>query len=119
MGSGSKKLLLQYITAILLIFLLTWHLVIRVPALRGVSTFAETLASEEIYHEITAYGALLLLFAYTVLLHAFNGLRNILLEWTDGKYNALITGTIIILFFVFAGLATYTVVGITPPPASG
>jgi succinate dehydrogenase / fumarate reductase membrane anchor subunit len=119
MAGASKKLLLQYITAILLIFLLTWHLVIRVPALRGVSTFAETLANERIYHEITAYGALLLLFAYTVLLHAFNGLRNILLEWSNGKYNAAITGTIVILFIVFAGLATYTVVGITPPPTGG
>jgi len=117
MAGASKKLLLQYITAILLIFLLTWHLVIRVPALRGVNNFAETLANEKIYHELTAYGALLLLFAYSALLHAFNGLRNILLEWTDGKYNVLITGVIIILFFVFAGLATYTVVGVSPPPS--
>ncbi len=113
---ASKKLLLQYITAILLIALLTWHLVIRVPALRGVSTFAQTLANEKIYSEVTTYGALVLLFGYVVLLHAFNGLRNMVLEWTGGKYNAIITIIIIILFIVFAGLATYTVVGITPPP---
>ncbi|MCE4600248.1 MAG: hypothetical protein F7C38_01600 [Desulfurococcales archaeon] len=116
MGSGSNKMLLQYITAILLIFLLTWHLVVRVPALRGVETFRETLGSKLIYHEITTYGVLLLIFAYAVLLHGFNGLRNVLLEWTDGKYEKLITAVIVILFIVFAGLATYTVVGISPPP---
>ena len=117
MAGASKKLFLQYITAILLIALLTWHLVIRVPAFRGVSSFAQTLANEKVYKEVTTYGVLVLLFGYTVLLHAFNGLRNMILEWTRGKYNAAITAIIIILFIIFAGLATYTVVGISPPPS--
>ncbi len=115
MGGASKKMLLQYLTAILLIFLLTWHLVIRVPWLRGVESFMETLAPDVIYHEISAYGVLLLIFAYATLLHGFNGLRNILLEWTNGKYAGLITVVIVVLLIVFAGLATYTVVGVEPP----
>ena len=105
----------QYVTAILLIFLLTWHLLVRVPWLRGVETFKDTLASERIYHEVSNYGILLLIFAYVALLHGFNGLRTILLEWTSGKYNGLITGIIVILFIIFGALATYTVIGITPP----
>ncbi|MCE4622953.1 MAG: hypothetical protein F7B19_06550 [Desulfurococcales archaeon] len=115
MVSASKRLLLQYVTAILLIFLLTWHLVIRVPALRGVDTFMETLSAKLVYGEISSYGVLLLIFAYVALLHGFNGLRNVLLEWTGGKYSKPITIIIVILFIVFASLATYTVVGITPP----
>jgi succinate dehydrogenase / fumarate reductase membrane anchor subunit len=107
----------QYITAILLIFLLTWHLVIRVPWLRGVGSFEETLKPQLYYHEVTAYGVLLVIFAYVVLLHAFNGLRNMLLEWTSGRYNGAITAIIVILFIIFASLATYTVVGVTPPPS--
>jgi len=106
---------LQYVTGIILVFLLTWHLVIRVPWLRGVESFAETLSPEMVYHEISAYGVLLLIFAYATLLHGFNGLRNVLLEWTSGRYKGLITAVIAVLLIVFAGLATYTVVGVTPP----
>ena len=105
----------QYVTAMLLIFLLTWHLLVRVPWFRGVQSFADTLAPEKVYSEIGGYGVLLLLFAYAVVLHAFNGLRGILLEWTSGRYRTLINITIIILIIVFAGLATYTVVGTQPP----
>lgn len=115
MSESRKQLLLQYVTAILLIFLLTWHLVIRVPAFRGVDTFMETLSVKLVYGEITSYGVLLLIFAYAVLLHGFNGLRTVLLEWTSGRYSRMITVIIIILFIIFAYLATYTVVGISQP----
>lgn len=113
--ASKRQLLLQYVTAILLIFLLTWHLVIRVPALRGVGSFMETLSPNLVYGEISGYGILLLIFAYSVLLHGFNGLRTVLLEWTNGKYNKTITAIIVILFIVFAYLATLTVVGTAPP----
>ncbi len=113
---ASTKSLLQYITGIILVFLLTWHLVIRVPWLRGVDSFAETLAPEKIYEEVNGLsGILLLVFAYSVLYHGFNGLRNVLLEWTSGKYDKAITALIVVLFIVFAALATYTVVGTKPP----
>ncbi len=114
---STVQIWIQYVTAILLIFLLTWHLVVRVPWLRGVETFRDTLSPDKIFGEISGYGILLLIFAYVALLHGFNGLRTILLEWTSGRYNGLITGVIIVLFIVFAALATYTVVGITPPPS--
>ena len=112
---GTVQAIVQYITAILLIFLLTWHLVIRVPWLRGVETFKDTLSPNLVYHEINAYGVLLLVFAYAALLHGFNGLRGILLEWTSGKYKNLITIVIVILIVVFGALATFTVIG-TPNP---
>ncbi len=115
MKKGTVQILLQYVTAILLIFLLTWHLVIRVPWLRGVETFRDTLAPHLIYREVDVYGVLLLLFAYVAILHGFNGLRGILLEWTSGKYKGAITVLIILLVVVFAALATFTVIG-TPAP---
>ena len=114
--AASTKSLLQYITGIILVFLLTWHLVLRVPWLRGVDSFAETLAPEKIYEEVSGLsGVLLLIFAYAVLYHGFNGLRNVLLEWSGGRYDKVITVVIVVLFIVFAGLATYTVVGTQPP----
>ncbi len=115
MVAASIRSLLQYITGIILVFLLTWHLVVRVPWLRGVDSFAETLSPELVYREIDAYGVLLLIFAYATLYHGFNGLRGVLLEWTSGRYEKPITALIIVLFLVFAGLATYTVIGTKPP----
>jgi len=116
--AASTRSLVQYITGIILVFLLTWHLLVRVPWLRGVDTFRDTLSPELVYREIDGYGILLLIFAYAVLYHGFNGLRNVLLEWTSGRYEKPITAIIIVLFLVFAGLATYTVVGTSPPPGS-
>jgi succinate dehydrogenase / fumarate reductase membrane anchor subunit len=113
--ASTRQILVQYITAILLIFLLTWHLVIRVPWLRGTNSFMETLYPSKVYHEVSAYGVLLLIFAWAVVLHGFNGLRTILLEWTSGRYKGLITAIIVILIIVFGGLASYTVFH-TPAP---
>jgi len=114
---ASIRGLAQYITGILLVFLLTWHLVRRVPWLWGVESFQETLAPDFVYQEISAYGVILLVFAYATLIHGFNGLRNVLLEWTSGRYKALINLVILVLLIVFAALATYTVIGVEPPPA--
>lgn len=114
--AASLRSLIQYITGIILAFLLTWHLVIRVPWLRGVESFAETLSPEMIYEEVSGLsGILLLVFAYATLYHGFNGLRNVLLEWTSGRYDKAITALVVVLFIVFAGLATYTVIGTKPP----
>ncbi len=115
MAGASARSLLQYVTGIILVFLLTWHLASRVPWLRGVETFRETLMPDIVYGEISSYGILLLIFAYATILHGFNGLRNVLLEWTSGRYRNLINFVIIVLIIVFAALATYTVVGVEPP----
>jgi len=112
---ASLRALAQYVTGILLVFLLTWHLIRRVPWLWGVETFRDTLSPEFIYEEITAYGVILLLFAYATLIHGFNGLRNVLLEWTSGRYKPLINLLVLVLLLVFAALATYTVIGVKPP----
>ncbi len=115
MGAGTR-LLVQYITGALLVILVIFHFASRIPQLRGVDSFLETLSPEAVYEDIGgASGIALLLLAYTALLHGLNGLRGILLEWTSGRHERAITAVIAILFIVFAGLATYTVIGATPP----
>ncbi|MCE4601653.1 MAG: hypothetical protein F7B18_00545 [Desulfurococcales archaeon] len=112
----SRIQLWQYITAILLIFLLAWHFASRLPFLRGVESFAETLAPDKVYEDVGgATGILALALAYTALFHGLNGLRGILLEWLGPSRKPVINTVIIILFIVFAGLATYGVTGITKP----
>ncbi len=112
----SRIQLWQYITAILLIALIAWHFASRIPWLRGVDSFQETLAPEKVYEDIGGLGGILaLLLAYTALFHGLNGLRGILLEWLGPSRRSLINMIAVVLFLIFAGLATYGVIGLTPP----
>ncbi len=113
---ASTRLLIQYITGALLVLLVLFHFASRIPQLRGADSFIETLSPEAVYEDVGgASGIILLLLAYAALLHGLNGLRGILLEWTSGRYEKAITAVLALLFIVFAGLATYTVIGTQPP----
>jgi len=114
----SRIQLWQYITGILLILLLAWHFSLRIPQLRGVESFIETLQPGKIYSDIGgATGILGILLAYAALFHGLNGLRGILLEWLGEGRRTLINLVAVILFIIFAGIATYTVIGLTNPGA--
>ncbi|MEB3773535.1 MAG: hypothetical protein GSR86_01245 [Desulfurococcales archaeon] len=112
----SRIQLWQYITGILLIFLLAWHFASRIPPLRGVDTFLDTLKPDKVYEDLGgASGVLALLLAYAALFHGLNGLRGILFEWFGESRRGIINALMILLFIIFAGLATYAVAGITSP----
>jgi succinate dehydrogenase / fumarate reductase membrane anchor subunit len=107
--------LLQYVTGALMVLLVSWHLAMRIPWLRGVDSFMETLDSTIVYQEITAFNVLLLLLAYATLFHGVNGLRIILLELRHGKYwDKAVNAAAVIVFIVFAAIATHTVVALPP-----
>ncbi len=105
---------LQYVTAILLIVLLSFHLAERIPWITGVS-YHESLKSERVADAYSSYGWALLLLAYAALFHGLNGFRGMLHEWKP-RHGRLWDLVFIILFLVFAGIATYTVVGLPPLP---
>lgn len=107
----------QYITAILLIGLLGFHLLERVPWIWGVSTIDQTLTAAFVYHAYTTYGWALLLLAYAALFHGLNGVRGMLLELRQGRlYTATINVLFWIVFIVFAAIATITVARLPPYP---
>jgi len=108
--------LLQYVTGALMVVLISIHLAARIPWLRGVESFIETLDATVVYREITGFGVLLLLLAYATLFHAVNGLRIILLELRHGEYwDRAVNIAAVTVFIVFAAIATYTVIGVSPP----
>lgn len=108
--------LLQYITALLMAFLVSWHLIVRIPQLQGVETFAETMSPEIIYREISSYGILLVALALVVVLHGINGLRGFLLELRGGATWSLFVNTAAVIAFILLLLVgIHTVIGVTPP----
>jgi len=116
-GRASSIQLWQYITAILMIGLLGFHLLQRVPWIWGFSTMDQTLKYSWVYHDYVSYGWALLLLAYVALFHGLNGVRGMLLELHQGKlYETTINVLFWIVFLVFAAIATVTVVKLPPLP---
>lgn len=112
MARASSIQLLQYITAMLLIIFLSFHLAERVPWLTGVS-YHDSLKSERVSEAYSKYEWALLLLAYAALFHGLNGFRGMLYEWVP-RYARLWDALFVLLFIVFAGIATYTLVGLPP-----
>ena len=114
--AASRSQLLQYITAILLIILVSWHLASRIPWLRGAEDFISTMTPDRVYGEISTFGLALLLLAYAALFHGVNGLRIILLELHHGAiWDRAVNLAAIATFIVMAAIATHTVLGVEPP----
>ncbi len=112
--AASRLQLWQYLTAILMVFFLGYHLAERVPWISGVS-YEESLKSSHVYEVYTSpWGIVLLLLAYTALYHGLNGVRGILYEWKPGKWERLWDALFWLLFIVFAVLATSTI-ALLPP----
>lgn len=108
--------LIQYVSAIILIFLVLWHLILRFPPLQGVESFIDTMKPEILYEEITVYGVLLVLLLVAVVFHGVNGIRSMLLEWSSNKYWTLIVNLLaIIVFLVLIVVGIHTVLYVTPP----
>jgi len=108
--------LIQYVTAILMILLVSWHLAVRIPWLQGVETFVETMSSDIIYEEISRFWPLLLLLAVVVVIHGVNGVRGILLEWIpDSRLRTLINMLTVIVILLLLAIALHTLIGVNPP----
>jgi succinate dehydrogenase / fumarate reductase membrane anchor subunit len=110
-GKASNIQMWQYITAILLIFLLGYHLIQRLPWLFNVSTYDQTLTASIVYNQYQTAGWALLLLAYVALFHGLNGVKGMLFELYQGKtYTTIINILFWIVFIALAAIATITVV---------
>jgi succinate dehydrogenase / fumarate reductase membrane anchor subunit len=97
----------QYITAIALIFVLTFHLMERVPGLSPLSgeTYEDTLKSENVAQAYNSYSIVLGILLVAALFHGFNGLRGILLEMRQGRGWSLFVN--VLTWILFVGFAVW------------
>jgi len=113
---GARIQALQYVTGALLVVLVAWHMAMRIPELRGLQSFTETLLPRVVYQEYTSYGAILLLLALAALFHGVNGLRIILLELHHGPvWDRLVNAAAVIVFLAMAAVAVHSILYVPPP----
>jgi len=109
MVKESKIMLIQYVTAIAAIFLVGIHLLMQgvlVPYVTAIS-FEKVLAN----YRSLLNGSLLELLLIVVLLHGFNGLRIILLEWRQSRpWSRYVNVFIVIAIAVSIGYGTRTII---------
>jgi succinate dehydrogenase / fumarate reductase membrane anchor subunit len=106
--------LVQYVTAVLMIFLVAWHLAVRIPWLQGVEDFPATMGPEIVYDEVKAFWPLLLLLSIAVIIHGVNGLRGILLEWvgSNERLKLVVNVLSILVVIVLLLVAVHTLIAI-------
>jgi len=106
--------LIQYVTAILMILLVAWHVAARIPWLRGVENLPSTMSPEIIYDEVDRFWPLLLLLSIAVVIHGVNGLRGMLLEWAGSNERLRFAVNILSIIAIIALLlvAIHTIVGL-------
>ncbi len=102
----------QYITAIILIFVLGFHLIERVPGLSPLAphSYEGSLEYELVRKAYTDYGWVLAILLVAALFHGLNGLRGILLEWKQSRgWTLTVNALFWILFLGFTAYGLYTV----------
>jgi succinate dehydrogenase / fumarate reductase membrane anchor subunit len=106
--------LIQYVTAILMILLVSWHVAVRIPWLYGVENLPSTMSPEIIYDEVKRFWPLLILLSMAVVIHGVNGLRGILLEWAGSNERLRFAVNILSILAIIALLlvAIHTIVGL-------
>jgi succinate dehydrogenase hydrophobic anchor subunit len=105
----SWNMVLMYALALIMIFVLTFHLLLVSP-LTG-RTFDETLTYSFVLHNLTYYRIVFGILLYAAVIHGMNGLMIVLLEWLlVRKYQWAVNLLIVILIAVLLALGTYTLV---------
>jgi succinate dehydrogenase hydrophobic anchor subunit len=107
----SWSMILTYITAMVLIFVLTFHFLLQGP-LAGKS-FEDTLAFSYSRGNLVSFEVIFGLLLYTAILHGLNGLRVIALEWFHPEKKAWLLNLIVVaLMAFFLALGSYTLVAV-------
>jgi succinate dehydrogenase hydrophobic anchor subunit len=105
----SWSMILTYVSAMILVFVLTFHLLLQSP-LAG-KTFEDTLAFNYATGNLVYFKVLFGLLLYAAILHGLNGARVIVLEWLHPRDKAWILNLIIVAMMAFfLALGTYTLV---------
>jgi succinate dehydrogenase hydrophobic anchor subunit len=103
----SWSMLATYITAILLVFVLTLHLLLESP-LTGKS-LDDTLTFGAATNNMVYYQVVFGLLLFAAIIHGLNGIRAIAVEWLHPKRFRLLLNLIIVaLMAFFLAVGTYT-----------
>ncbi len=107
----SWTMLLMYGLGLILIFVLTFHLLLVSP-LTGKS-FADNLSYSYVLHNLTYYQIIFGILLYAATIHGLNGLRIVLIEWLHpGKYQWIINVIIVVLMALLLAVGTYTLIAL-------
>jgi len=100
-------MLITYVTAMILVFVLTFHFVLQGP-LAGKS-FESTLTFGYATGNLGEFSLIFALLLFAAVIHGFNGIRAIALEWLHPQRRAwLLNLTVLALIAFFLALGSYT-----------
>ena len=102
----SWSMLLTYATALVLVFVLTFHLLLESP-LTGKS-LEDTLTFGYATGNLAYYKIVFGLLLFAAVLHGFNGARVIVLEWLHPKRAWALNLLVVILMALFLAVGSYT-----------
>jgi len=108
----SWNMVVTYVTAALLVFVLTFHLLLHSP-LAG-KAFEDTLSFGNATGNLAYYQVIFGVLLITAVIHGFNGLRVIVVEWLHPTRLAWLLNVLVIAlmaFFIAVGTVTLIVVG--------
>jgi len=108
----SWNMVVTYVTGALLVFVLTFHLLLHSP-LMGVA-FDSTLLFPNATGNLVDYQIVFGLLLIGAVIHGFNGIRVMVLEWLHPTRLAWLLNLIVFLlmaFFIAVGTVTLVVVG--------
>jgi len=108
----SWNMVLTYVTGALLVFVLTFHLLLHSP-LMGVA-FDSTLLFPTVTSNLVEYQIVFALLLVGAVIHGFNGIRVMAIEWLHPTRRAWLLNMIVyalMAFFLAVGTITLMVVG--------
>lgn len=108
----SWNMVVTYVTAALLVFVLTFHLLLHSP-LTG-KAFEDTLSFGYATGNLAYYQVIFGLLLFAAVIHGFNGLRVMVVEWLHPTRLAWLLNLIVfalMAFFLAVGTITLVVVG--------
>jgi succinate dehydrogenase hydrophobic anchor subunit len=105
----SWNMVVTYISAIVLVFVLTFHLLLQSP-LAG-KPFEETLSFSYASGNLVYYKVVFGLLLFVAVVHGLNGVRVIALEWLHPKkLGWLLNLAVVALMAFFLALGTFTLI---------
>jgi len=108
----SWNMVVTYATAAVLVFVLTFHLLLHSP-LTG-KAFDATLSFGYATGNLTYYQVIFGFLLFAAVIHGFNGIRSIAIEWLHPERRAWLLNMIVFVlmaFFLAVGVVTLVVVG--------
>ncbi len=105
----SWSMVVTYVSAMILVFVLTFHLLLQSPLTGRV--FEETLSFNYAINNLVYYKALFGLLLFAAVIHGMNGLRVMAIEWLHPKsLGWLLNLIVVVLMAVFLAVGTFTLV---------